>query len=454
MPDAPAPRTPDDATAASADDLRDRALIARVSRGDDAAFEQLVRLHRPRLLRIGERIVDGGRAEDAVQVALLRAYEAFRRGTIPEQPSAWLSAATRNAAIDQHRRRGPVDPVAQPDASDAAPSVAAVAESRAELRRVLGDVAALPPNERDALLMRATSGAGHEAIGAHLDVSPGQARQLLHRARRRLREVAAILLPTWLALRVSQARAAMANVAAAPSDSLLATKGAAVVIAAAASVGGGSAALYAHRTTSDRPATPAAPHLTAEATTTSASGTPAATTLGPTRVRTATTSHADDTSRSRSDAAARDAGHAASDADTTASEGPRSDASTPNAATPTAPTTSTTDADANDRGDAPARKPSSSSSAASNGSSGSSSGGSTDSSSSGSSGAGSSGSSGSSSSGSGSPGSGSSDDDHADDAPSSASTSTAPADDDASDAESDDHVDDSEEATGRSEEVE
>lgn len=237
---------------ATSDDHRDRALIARVAAGDELAFEQLVRLHRPRLLRIAERVVDAGRAEDAVQIALLRAYQSFSGGEIPRQPSAWLSAITRNAAIDQQRRRGPVDPVAEPGRDASSPSVASIAESRAELRDVLRDVAALPEHEREALLMRATVGAGHEAIGAQLSVSPGQARQLLHRARRRLREVAAVLLPAWLAFRVSQARAAVTNLAAAPSETVLSTKGAALAVAAAATIGGGGAALQATRA-SDRP---------------------------------------------------------------------------------------------------------------------------------------------------------------------------------------------------------
>lgn len=232
---------------ATSDDLRDRALIARVAAGDELAFEQLVRLHRPRLLRIAERVVDAGRAEDAVQIALLRAYQSFSGGEIPRQPSAWLSAITRNAAIDQQRRRGPVDPVAEPGRDGSSPSVASIAESRAELRDVLRDVAALPEHEREALLMRATVGAGHEAIGAQLSVSPGQARQLLHRARRRLREVAAVFLPAWLAFRVSQARAAVTTLAAAPSETVLSTKGAALALAAAATVGAGGAALQATR---------------------------------------------------------------------------------------------------------------------------------------------------------------------------------------------------------------
>jgi RNA polymerase sigma factor (sigma-70 family) len=235
--------------ASAADDVRDRALVDRIARGDDVAFEQLVRAHRPRLLRIAERIVDSGRAEDAVQNALFTAYRQFRAGdAAPKSPSAWLSAVTRNAAIDQLRRRGPVDPVAEPASMQHTPSTDAVAESRAELRRVLGDVAALPEAEREALLLRATTGAGHDAIAEHLSVSSGQARQLLHRARCRLREVAAVLLPAWFALRVSQAKAAIGGMAsAAPLDTLAGGRATVVALAALTTVGGGGAAVHAVR---------------------------------------------------------------------------------------------------------------------------------------------------------------------------------------------------------------
>lgn len=447
MPDAPAPRTPDDAAAPSADDLRDRLLIARVARGDDAAFEQLVRLHRPRMLRIAERVIDGGRAEDAVQIALLRAYEAFRLGDVPRQPAAWLSAAVRNAAIDQHRRRGPVDPVAVPDAADVAPSVAAIAESRAELRRVLGDVAALPPNERDALLMRATTGAGHDAIGDELHVSPGQARQLLHRARRRLREVAAILLPAWLALRVSQARAAMANVAAAPSESLLGAKGTAVAIAAVATIGGGGAAVQAQRTVEHRASSAAGSPNPAAATAAAVPPSPSAL-IGP--ARTVAVASADAAPR------AEDATSRHPERPGTPAEHARRTPESQTAAEPrtsehrTAPSSSSAPqrpgSGGHDDRDGE-RRPTSNAAAGSSGSSGSSGSGGASPVSSSDSG---SGSTGSSTSGSGSA---ASSDSH-DDAPSTETSAPAVSDDDAAEASTDDHADDAEESTGRSEEVE
>ncbi len=213
------------------------ALTSRIAAGDLTAFEELVQVHRPRLVRIAARIAPDGRAEDAVQEVLLRAYELLRAGAVrPGNLGGWLNVMTRNAAIDQRRRSaGALD---EPGAWATSPAADAVAESRAHLRQVLTQVASLPDDERDALLLRATRGAGHQEIGAALAVSPGQARQLVHRARRRLREVAAVLLPAWLAVRAGTARAADLG----PAGAGTAASGAA---AGAAGVASGKLALWA-----------------------------------------------------------------------------------------------------------------------------------------------------------------------------------------------------------------
>jgi RNA polymerase sigma factor (sigma-70 family) len=191
---------------ASRDDRTDDLLAARAAAGDDRAFELLVQRQRPRLVAIAGRVVRDGRAEDAVQVALLSAYRSLRSGGAPRSVDAWLTVLTRNAAIDQIRRTPDSAPMPAHEVGVSA-SAGAVAEDRAELRRVLSAVSELPGNERDALLLRAVTGAGHEEIGEQLDVSTGQARQLIHRARRRVREMAAILIPAWFAVRVHDAKA-------------------------------------------------------------------------------------------------------------------------------------------------------------------------------------------------------------------------------------------------------
>ncbi len=188
-----------------------QALAQRACDGDDRALETLIHLYRPRLLALAGRIVRDGRAEDAVQVALLNLHRTLQAGDVPANVEAWLTVVTRRTALDQLRRTAATDPLSQAETA-VAKSAEAVAESRGELRQVLSDVAALPADERDALLLRTVDGAGHREIAAQLSVTPGQARQLIHRARRRLRDAAAILLPAWMAFRVQEARAAAGRV--------------------------------------------------------------------------------------------------------------------------------------------------------------------------------------------------------------------------------------------------
>jgi RNA polymerase sigma-70 factor (ECF subfamily) len=54
---------------------------------------------------------------------------------------------------------------------------------------VAATIAALPPGERDALLLYAWEDLGYEDIAAALGIPVGTVRSRLNRARRRLREV-------------------------------------------------------------------------------------------------------------------------------------------------------------------------------------------------------------------------------------------------------------------------
>ncbi|MCK9896347.1 sigma-70 family RNA polymerase sigma factor [Frankia sp. AgB32] len=77
-------------------------------RTDDAAFTELVRVHRAGLLAYTTRLTGGdrGRAEDVVQETLLRAWHHLDRLT-PEQGSVhgWLRRVAHNLAVDGHRAR-------------------------------------------------------------------------------------------------------------------------------------------------------------------------------------------------------------------------------------------------------------------------------------------------------------------------------------------------------------
>lgn len=71
-----------------------------------AAIEAAFRIEAPRLIgRLARLVGDVGAAEDLAQDALLKALEEWPKTGIPDNPGAWLTAASKNRALDQLRHR-------------------------------------------------------------------------------------------------------------------------------------------------------------------------------------------------------------------------------------------------------------------------------------------------------------------------------------------------------------
>jgi len=92
----------------------DAALVARVRRGDEAAFALIDARYRAPLRGFARRLL-GGRgelADDVVQEALWRAYRALTADDRPIELRPWLHRIVRNLCFDEHRR-----PAAEPVAA-------------------------------------------------------------------------------------------------------------------------------------------------------------------------------------------------------------------------------------------------------------------------------------------------------------------------------------------------
>ncbi|MGI8548014.1 MAG: RNA polymerase sigma factor, partial [Gemmatimonadaceae bacterium] len=84
----------------------ERALTAAAQKGDRAAFGALVRLHQKRAYAVARAIVTVHEdAEDAVQEAFVRAYQALDRFNLEQAFGPWLNRIVANAALDLARRR-------------------------------------------------------------------------------------------------------------------------------------------------------------------------------------------------------------------------------------------------------------------------------------------------------------------------------------------------------------
>lgn len=236
----------------------DKRLVEMVGEGNERAFDALVQRYRRQLLRYCARMgLSEARADDVLQHAFLQAWLALERGAEVRELKPWLYRVVHNAAVNALRSSArDHGPLADVEELDSAPAVESELKRRIAVRAALSDVAALPPMQRDALLMSAVGGRSHQEVANALGVTDGAVRGLLYRARATLRGAAAALTPQPLlswgsggASRVSQAASRLAELASAGGGSDMGAtllKGAAVAVTGALAAGAVLGPLHHH----------------------------------------------------------------------------------------------------------------------------------------------------------------------------------------------------------------
>ena len=190
-------------------------LLERLRAGDERAFETLVERHYPTMLAVARHYVSSRAvAEEVVQDAWLGVLKGLDRFEGRSSLRTWIlrilvnRAKTRGArdartvpfasimpqgeeaAVEPERFRGPDDPFpghwrAYPGTWQRLPEEALA--DRETLEVVLTAIHRLPPPQRIVITMRDIQGCEAEEVCAALDVSEGNQRVLLHRARSKVR---------------------------------------------------------------------------------------------------------------------------------------------------------------------------------------------------------------------------------------------------------------------------
>jgi RNA polymerase sigma-70 factor (ECF subfamily) len=172
------------------DGLTDETLLAGLASGDPDDAAAFVRRFQSRVYGLALTIVrDPDVADDVAQETFVRAwrhaatYDA-RRGRVP----AWLLTIARNLAIDRVRMRGatPTDPDVIASELDIATqaSMPDVAE-RDRMRRAM---AALPDDQRRALVLAVYAGRTAQEISELTEVPLGTVKTRIRAAMLKLRE--------------------------------------------------------------------------------------------------------------------------------------------------------------------------------------------------------------------------------------------------------------------------
>ena len=179
----------------TADDLR---LAQAVARGDQGAFEIVMRRHNPKLFRVARAILkDDAEAEDALQEAYLAAFRGMSGFQGTAQLSTWLTRIVVNEALGRLRRRKRQDVVikfaGREELSSVEQEPAEEQAIRSQLRALLErKIDALPLHFRTVFMMREVEEMSVEETAACLSIPAATVRSRLHRARAQLRESLAL----------------------------------------------------------------------------------------------------------------------------------------------------------------------------------------------------------------------------------------------------------------------
>jgi RNA polymerase sigma-70 factor (ECF subfamily) len=166
-------------------DAQDRALLAAHVAGEPHAFDDLLGRHRQRMWAVAIRTLgDPEDASDAVQDASLSAYRAAASFRGEARVTTWLHRIVVNACLDRARRQAVRPTVPMPERPPADPrDVLAERETQVLVQLAL---AALPEEQRAAIVLIDLTGFSVEDAAAILDVPPGTVKSRCFRARARL----------------------------------------------------------------------------------------------------------------------------------------------------------------------------------------------------------------------------------------------------------------------------
>jgi RNA polymerase sigma-70 factor, ECF subfamily len=174
-------------------DRTDAELLRAHVDGDPEAFAELVRRHRDRLWAVALRTIgDREEAADAVQDALLSAHRGAARFRGDSAVTTWLHRIVVNACLDRIRRRQAHPTVPLPDGSRtedgcaAGPEPAAPTQDHDTALVVRAALAALPAEQRAALVLVDVQGYAVAEAAEILGIAEGTVKSRCARGRARM----------------------------------------------------------------------------------------------------------------------------------------------------------------------------------------------------------------------------------------------------------------------------
>lgn len=161
--------------------------VAQAAAGDVRAFEQLYRIHLPRVYSLVRRMAGGRDADELTQDVFVRVWQKLGTFRGDSAFSTWLHRLTVNVVIERFR----TDATRRKRLLEGEDIFAILPAPRQS-----GDLAMdfetammkLPDGAREIFVLHDVEGYKHHEIASLLDISPGTSKAQLHRARMMLRK--------------------------------------------------------------------------------------------------------------------------------------------------------------------------------------------------------------------------------------------------------------------------
>jgi len=179
----------------------DAALMLRVKQGDSGAFAELVHKYRQPVMNVAYRMLgDATEAEDLAQNVFVQVHKSAHRYQVSSKFSTWLFTIARNLCLNEIRRRSrhPTSSLQAPhpdnedqplhqveDAKTASPPETLLHGELEE--KITQGLAALPENQRLAILLCRQDELSYEQIAKVLGCSVSATKSLIHRGRETLK---------------------------------------------------------------------------------------------------------------------------------------------------------------------------------------------------------------------------------------------------------------------------
>jgi RNA polymerase sigma-70 factor (ECF subfamily) len=166
------------------------AAIVRAAEGDEDAFRVIYRAIQPGLLRYLRQLV-GGDAEDVAAETWVQVTSDIRRFSGGADAfRGWVATIGRHRALDHLRRlrRRPISAMPIEDLPDltAVEDTSRLADEALRTRAALQLIATLPPDQAEAVLLRAVMGLTADTAAQVLGKRAGAVRTAAHRGLKRL----------------------------------------------------------------------------------------------------------------------------------------------------------------------------------------------------------------------------------------------------------------------------